>query len=62
MSKGITLTQDQLDQARSRELEDNTDFTLEQHLSERITFHKKMLNYYRNELTRLRFGEISQEV
>ena len=35
--------------ARLNELEDDTDFTLEQHHSERINHHTKMLNYYLNE-------------
>ena len=35
--------------ARSKELEDNTSFTLSNHYEERIKFHMLMLNYYLNE-------------
>lgn len=32
-----------------KELEDNMDFTLESHYSERVKHHMKMLNYYLNQ-------------
>ena len=35
--------------ARSKELEDNMNFTLSNHYEERIKFHMLMLNYYLNE-------------
>ena len=35
--------------ASSKELEDNTNFTLSNHYEERIKFHMLMLNYYLNE-------------
>jgi len=34
---------------QSKELEDNMDFTLESHYSERVKYHMKMLNYYLNQ-------------
>ena len=34
---------------QSKELEDNMDFTLESHHSERVKYHMKMLNYYLNQ-------------
>ena len=34
---------------QSKELEDNMDFTLGSHHSERVKHHMKMLNYYLNQ-------------
>jgi len=36
-------------EAELKELDDNTDFTLSSHYSERIKFHLKMLSYYLKE-------------
>lgn len=48
MLKDISKERSLKDQ-KSKELEDNMDFTLNEHHSERIKFHMKMLNYYLKE-------------
>jgi hypothetical protein len=49
MLKNTLKKTQSLAQKTLKELEDDTDFTLDNYYKERISFHMKMLNYYLKE-------------